>query len=174
LAFCDELKSASGVDLSRCTNCRKCSEVCPVVDLVSRDPHRLVKMINSDERDAVLATDTIWLCTACRACSAACGEGIDLARAIDSLRAIAVAEGAAASAMRPARYHELFVREIKGFGRVNHTRLARKHSAREGLLFRNLEKKFVLFQKGRLPLSSRGVGDASAVKRAFDGPEEGR
>ncbi len=113
------------VDLSRCTECGVCTDVCPVAFAMDLPPADLVIQARRGAGRQLLAHASPWLCTDCRRCSEACPEGIDVARAIEGLRLLAHREGSAPEAEPIVRLYELFRDEVDGRGRVHELSLLR-------------------------------------------------
>ncbi len=90
----DEVKAASGASPMSCYQCAKCSSGCPVADRGDLKPHELVRLVQTDQRGAVLASRFIWECTSCHTCITRCPQKVDIPAMNDALRAISLAEGA--------------------------------------------------------------------------------
>ena len=154
----EEIIVTSGVDLARCYGCRRCSGACPVVEFMDIDPARLIREILADNREAVLSSRMIWLCTSCRACSTRCPVGIDFARVVDALRAAVVRTGREAPSPAIARYHREFMEDVRRNGR-RRTRIRQ--------IFRIFDRGLALALRGRLAGLFQGAGDRRAVEAAF-------
>ena len=70
----------SGVDLSACYQCRKCSSGCPVGDIVDSPPSEIMRRLHLGAGDELLESELIWVCASCETCSARCPMGIEVAR----------------------------------------------------------------------------------------------
>jgi len=156
--FAEEMRAASGVDVGRCYQCRRCSNACPVVEFMDIDPARMVREILADARETVLSSKMIWLCTSCRACSAACPQGIDVARLIDALRTVVVRTGREAAEKGIARHHREFMQNIRRHGR---------HRTRVRDLFAVFDRGLALVLRGRLRGMFQRIGDRRGVEAAF-------
>ena len=91
------LKSAveelSGVDISVCFQCKKCSSGCPVAKLTKSRPSEIMRQLHLGAGNELLENDLVWMCASCETCSARCPMGIDVAAVIDALRKLALAGG---------------------------------------------------------------------------------
>ncbi len=158
-AIRDEIMSLCGIDISRCYQCRRCSNACPVVEFMDIHPARLVAQMLAGDSDAALSSQMIWICTSCRACSTRCPRAIDFARVVDFLRTAAVRSGIEPAQAAIARYHVDFMAEVRRHGRH------RTH-ARE--LFALFDRGLALVLRGRL----RGILGKSdnrrVIEEAFD------
>jgi Fe-S oxidoreductase len=58
--------------LKRCIQCGDCSGVCPVGYLMDFPPSKIISLIRANAYEQVTATDTVWMCVACSACTTVC------------------------------------------------------------------------------------------------------
>lgn len=71
-------ESKDGERIRRCLQCGDCSGVCPYGYLMEFPPSRMITRLRADEFDEVLASDAIWLCLSCYACTQVCPKQIPL------------------------------------------------------------------------------------------------
>lgn len=71
-----------------CYQCGQCTSACPNARDLSRGPRRIVRLVLAGETEAVLASDDLWRCTGCGACTEACRMDIDVAGVLARLRAV--------------------------------------------------------------------------------------
>lgn len=57
-------------------------------------PHQVIRLVQLGQPGEALASATIWLCAACRACASRCPRGVDLPRLMESLRSMVLRQGA--------------------------------------------------------------------------------
>ncbi len=100
----DQFTAKQRLDFDACTECGRCSEVCPARRAGSPlDPKALVMQLKArlhnpgDDRELVggiIDKDALWSCTTCGACVQACPARLDLPRTIvDMRRHLALEEG---------------------------------------------------------------------------------
>jgi dimethylglycine catabolism B len=65
--------------LRGCIQCSMCSGVCPYGYLIEYPPSRIIAALRSDTYERVIASDTIWLCMSCQACTSVCPAQIPIA-----------------------------------------------------------------------------------------------
>lgn len=95
--FLEEVnEKINGVPIQRCYHCRKCTAGCPMAVAMEHNPNRVVKMIQMEKREEVLASGTIWLCVSCETCITRCPNEVDIARMMDVLRQMAIETGVGA------------------------------------------------------------------------------
>lgn len=91
------------LDFDACTECGRCSEVCPaLLSGAPLDPKSMVMILKKELREPsgkqlvgeVISKESIWSCTTCGACVQACPARLDLPTAIvDMRRHLALEEG---------------------------------------------------------------------------------
>ena len=91
--FLSEVHQASGETIQDCYQCQKCSAGCPVAYAMDILPNQVLRHIQYDHREKVLASKTIWICASCYTCSVRCPNNIDIAKIMDTLRNIAIRSG---------------------------------------------------------------------------------
>ena len=88
------VEEISGVDISVCFQCKKCSSGCPVAKLTKSRPSEIMRQLHLGAGNELLESDIVWMCASCETCSARCPMGIDVAAVIDALRKLALERGA--------------------------------------------------------------------------------
>ena len=81
----DEVKAASGASPMSCYQCAKCSSGCPVANRGDLKPHELVRLVQTNQRGAVLSSRFIWECTSCHTCVTRCPQKVDIPAMNDAL-----------------------------------------------------------------------------------------
>jgi len=89
VTLAEEIRERSGQDINSCYQCHKCSGGCPVTFVCDLPLSGLVRALQLGLRDVALASRLVWLCSGCRACFERCPNGIDGARVLDALKAMA-------------------------------------------------------------------------------------
>ena len=153
----DEVHERSGASPMRCYQCAKCSSGCPVADGADRKPHELVRMVQTDQRQAVLTSRFIWACTSCHTCTTRCPQQVDIAGMIDALREMSRRAAAAAPATAVPVFNEIFLDAVRERGRIFELGLMLGFKLRTRRLFEDVDKAPMMLLKGKLPLSSPRV-----------------
>lgn len=77
----DEVVSVIKSDphIQQCTQCGICSGVCPFGYLMDFPPSRMIAALRSGIFDRVIASEMLWMCVSCSACTTVCPAQIPLA-----------------------------------------------------------------------------------------------
>lgn len=168
LSFVDQVNQASGQVVQRCYHCFKCTAGCPITPFMDYGPDRVLRMVQLGLKDRLLSSSTIWLCAACEACATRCPNDIDIARVMDALRHMALAEGYSVGEKTISNFHRLYLALIKRFGRMHEATLMGIHKLRSGDLFSDLGAGMRLFFMGKLPLLPHRIKGIKEIGAIFD------
>jgi heterodisulfide reductase subunit C len=162
-----EVKARSGASPMSCFQCAKCSSGCPVASRADLKPHEVVRMVQLDQREAVLASRFIWECTSCQTCSTRCPQQVDLAAMNDALRAMSRAAGKIAAGTAVPAFNDIFLDTVRRRGRIYEMGLMVRFKLRTRRLFEDIGKAPVMLLKGKLPLVGRRAGGRAGRKALF-------
>ena len=166
-ALAREVKARSGASPMSCYQCAKCSSGCPVSSGADLKPHEVVRMVQMDQRQAVLASRFIWECTSCQTCTTRCPQKVDLAAINDALRAMSrEAKAVAASTVVPV-FNDIFLNLVRKRGRVYEMGLMAEFKLRTMRLFEDVSKAPLMLWKGKLPLLGLRVRGQAERKAMF-------
>jgi heterodisulfide reductase subunit C2 len=171
-AFLGEVASRAGTPVAACLQCHKCSSGCPVapeMDFLSSQVMRLVQL--GQEQD-VLASQAIWLCASCEACTTRCPMGIDIAGVMDALRILAVERNVAAANQRARLFNDAFLSSVRRHGRVFELGMMTAYKLRVRDFFSDATKVPRMLVKGKLPLMPHFSAAAKKVRRVFERARE--
>jgi heterodisulfide reductase subunit C len=82
-----EVMDLCGENLFGCYQCGTCSAGCPYIDDMDLTPDEVIRYIILD-RNEVLNSKTIWLCSACFTCAERCPRDINITKIMEALRQI--------------------------------------------------------------------------------------
>ena len=83
-----------GEHIKVCFSCGTCTAGCPVTEADERySPRKIIRQILLGQRRAVLASELLWYCETCYACTAYCPQNVRFGDVMRALREMAVAEG---------------------------------------------------------------------------------
>jgi heterodisulfide reductase subunit C len=158
----------TGVDLSACYQCKKCTSGCPVSSLVKEPPAEMARRLQLGADDGLLERDLVWTCLACETCYARCPMGINLAAVMDALRALAVEQGAAKPQGNAPLFNRAFLASVKTFGRAYDLSSIVTYKLGTGNLMQDTDKFPVMLKKGKMALLPSTGADTKTVKRVFE------
>ncbi len=109
-----------------CMQCGVCSGSCPFGPHWEHPPQELFMMIRAGKRDAVLGTESMWMCTSCYNCVVRCPREIPITHIMHGLANYAHRLGLAPKVNPTRRFAKIFWDNISKNGRVNETSLSIK------------------------------------------------
>jgi quinone-modifying oxidoreductase subunit QmoC len=148
------LYAAHGNPLRTCIQCGTCSGTCPVAGFMDYTPRKLIAMIRSDLKDAVLASNTYWFCASCYHCTVRCPKDIDIAELMYALKRYSMWKNVYPKGLVGPVFSETFVKMILRTGRSYEPVLAPSYMLSMNLreMLQEAQTATGLMLKGRLPL----------------------
>ena len=64
----EEILRMSGVNTSKCMKCGKCSATCPAYNEMEYHPHQFVSMVQNNDIEPLLKSESLYKCLSCFAC----------------------------------------------------------------------------------------------------------
>ncbi len=168
-----EVKLRSGASPMSCFQCAKCTSGCPVASRADVKPHELVRLVQMDQRRAVLGSRYIWECTSCQTCVTRCPQKVDIAAMNDALRAMSLAAGMAAPETTVPVFNQVFLKSVRERGRVHEMGLMLGFKLRTLRLFADAGKAPMMIAKGKLSLFGPRVRGKAQRKAMFRRAAEG-
>ncbi len=175
--FLEKVELDSGIRVSACYQCKKCTNGCPVTFAMDIYPDQVIRLVQLGQRQAVLRCSTIWVCSACETCTTRCPNEVDIAGIMDYLKGEALKSGVPLPQPRTYAFHRVFLDDIRRRGRVFEGGLLPRYMLATGEIwrkFKGLEIKddlavaLGMLRRGRMPLRPKGIsprGQAD-IKRA--------
>jgi heterodisulfide reductase subunit C len=162
-----EVKASSGASPMSCLQCSKCSSGCPVANRGDLKPHEVVRLVQMDQRKAVLTSRFIWECTSCQTCITRCPQNVDIPAMNDALRALSLSEGLVAAGTAVPVFNDAFLKSVRKRGRVYELGLMAEFKLRTRRLFEDASKAPMMLAKGKLPLLGPRVGGRKEREKLF-------
>lgn len=162
------VEEMSGVDLSACYQCRKCSLGCPVNKHTQSSPSELLRRLHLGAGDELLESGLVWMCLSCETCYGRCPMQINIPAVIDALRSLAVQKG-----VRPPRgdmplFNRKFLEGVKTFGRSYDLSMIMQYKLGSGSLMQDTDKFPAMLAKGKMAILPPSGADKDMVKKVFD------
>jgi heterodisulfide reductase subunit C len=168
------VEKITGVDLSVCLQCKKCSSGCPVGKLAKTRPSEIIRRLHLNEGNDLLESDLLWMCVSCETCSARCPMGIDVAAVMDALRKLALARGASKQEGNVPLFNKAFLKTVEVFGRTYEMAMIAAYKLGTGKLMNDTEKFPTMLKKGKIALLPPRGGDRKTVRRIFKKARQSR
>jgi heterodisulfide reductase subunit C len=130
-ALVEEISAATIGDsrLAACIQCGTCSGSCPSAAEMEHTPRLLFAMARAGMRDAVLRSNTAWMCVSCYFCAVRCPQEIHIPDVMYAIKSIATREGIVPE--RTARdFSRTFVDNVHRYGRSYEVGLVARHYLR--------------------------------------------
>ena len=142
--FLEEVEAGSGVKVSACYQCRKCTNGCPVTFAMDLYPDQVMRYIQLGIREPVLNSSTIWVCASCETCTTRCPNEVDIAGAMDYLKQTVVREKSKAREKKVLTFHQVFLDDIRKRGRIFESGLMQNYLLKSGEAFTKLKDLSIL------------------------------
>ncbi len=168
----NRVNDISGVDVSVCYQCKKCTSGCPVSSMAKCPPSEMMRRLHLGLDDELLNSDILWMCVSCETCSARCPMGIDVAAVMDALRKLAVQRGAARPEGNVPLFNRAFLKTVEVFGRTYDIAMITAYKLGSGKLTADTEKFPAMLRKRKIALLPPHGADRKTVRRIFEKTKE--
>ena len=171
-----EVEKCSGVKVSACYQCKKCSSGCPVTFAMDYLPNQILHMIQMGLKNEVLRSATIWVCASCETCTTRCPNDIDIARIMDVMRRESRKLGLATGEKKVPVFHDAFLSSIESTGRVYELGMIGHYSLKSGdvkakivsgSFIEEVKLGWQMLKKGKLKLFPQKIKQTEEIKRLF-------
>ena len=175
--FLKRIQGETGVNLTACYQCERCTNACPASLFMDIKPHQVIRYVQLGWREALLRSTTIWVCLSCEMCTTYCPNMVDVAETINYLRNLAAHSTSTLRERHLAVFHQTFLEQLQKFGRVNEFWLMNafnlkpnilKEKMKSGALREEIALGLALIKKGKLniiPRRSRAIGQIDKIYR---------
>ncbi|MBI2910457.1 MAG: 4Fe-4S dicluster domain-containing protein [Chloroflexi bacterium] len=174
-SFRKQVEEASGIRVSSCFQCERCTNGCPVTFAMDIPPHKLVRSVHLGLKDEVLKSDTIWVCACCQTCTTRCPNGIEIAHLMDTLRQISQREGVPPSQETVPLFHRTFLSSVRRHGRVSEAEMATLYALKSGGIGGLLKQAglgLALLKRGKLRVLPGRLRAGKQVREIFRQSED--
>ncbi len=130
-----EREVEGGEWVKMCMQCGVCAGSCPFGPHWEHSPQKIFMMIRAGQREQVLTSESMWMCTSCYNCVVRCPRELPITTIMHGLASYSHRLGLAPK-MQPTRDFSLrfFDNFARGGGRVNEMRLTLGLYFKDGLL----------------------------------------
>ena len=107
-----------------CIQCGVCSGSCPLGTDWDHPPQELFMMIRANQREEVLTSTSMWMCTSCYNCVVRCPRELPITHIMHGLAHYARRLGLAPKQQPTHKFSQMFWDNLAKTGRVNELKLA--------------------------------------------------
>ncbi len=165
------LSLATGVSVTRCYQCGKCTAGCPMAEEMDYTPSHILRLLQvglDGFEDRVIKAYSPWVCLTCEMCYARCPQEVDIPKMMDFLRA----ESVRLKKVNPrakdfVSLHQTFLDSIHYVGRLYEVGLIAGYKARSWHLFQDVLMAPKLFFKGKLKLFPHLIKNRKNMSHIF-------
>lgn len=115
--------------LDMCIQCGTCGGSCPSAAAMDHTPRMLFAMLRAGMREAVLQSNTFWMCVSCYHCVVRCPQNIHIADVMYTLKSMAI-EAKLYQDSTARDFSQTFVGMVEEYGRSFELGLATQHYLR--------------------------------------------
>ncbi|MGA2064164.1 MAG: 4Fe-4S dicluster domain-containing protein [Thermoguttaceae bacterium] len=169
-AFLAAVEARGGTGVSRCYQCRKCSNGCPLCFAMDLMPNQVMRAVQLGLEEEVLSSKTIWVCSACQTCTTRCPNDIDIAHLMDALRQFSRRQGLAPAEPGVLKFHEAFLDSIRRHGRVFELAMIARYKLAARDLLGDAGLAWEMLKRGKLKFLPRDVRGKDEIRRMCDKP----
>jgi len=167
-SFSKKVERESGVVFSACFQCKKCTNGCLFTFAMDYYPDEIIRLVQLGIKE-VLSSATIWVCAACETCVTRCPNEVDIPKLMDYLKQMALKQGILLSPkeQRIAAMHQVFLSEIKKWGRIYELELMFLHKLKTKTLFEDIDLGWEMIKRGKLKWLPTKIKGLPEIKKIF-------
>ena len=174
--FLKKMQGETGVNISACYQCEKCTNACPVSQFMDIKPHQVIRHVQLGWRQKLLGSTTVWVCLSCEMCTTYCPNSVDVAEVINHLRNMAAHSPIKPKERSLAVFHQTFLEELHRYGRINELWLMNAFNLKPSILKEKLNKGtlkdevllgLALWRKGKLNMLPRRCKAIREIKELY-------
>ena len=167
----EALEARSGVKLSECYQCGKCTAGCPMVESMDIVPRQVLRYLQLGLVDDVLKSRAPWICATCVTCSARCPHDVRICELMEAVR-----QEADRSGIHPVRRTKLFTKffllPVRLFGRSHELSMIAFYNMMSGRLMQNFNYLPEILKGGKLKIFPDRIKGRDAIKRIMNNCEK--
>jgi heterodisulfide reductase subunit C len=172
-AFLETVEARSGESVSRCYQCRKCTNGCPLAFAMDLMPNQVMRAIQLGLEDELLGSSTIWLCASCQTCTTRCPNDIDIAHLMDTLRQLGQESGVEPADPKIVKFHQAVLDSVRRHGRLFELGMVGRYKLKSLDLFSGAAMGMKMVAKGKLRFLPSGIKGKNEVRKMFEKKKEG-
>ena len=172
-----QVEKATGVILSHCYQCGKCTAGCPLNEEMDVMPNQILRMLQLElpgYEAKILNSLSIWLCLACDTCYSRCPQEVKLSQVMDFLRQESIRKDMVnPKAKDILKFHQAFLNSIKMNGKLHEVGLTIDYKLRTLNLMQDVQLVPSMLSKGKLAVFPHQVHNTKEIAKIFKRISEG-
>lgn len=161
------VREISGIDVSACLQCKKCSNGCSVANITKVSPSEIIRKLQLDTGDEILDSDLVWMCASCETCFDRCPMKIDMASVMDALRILSVNKKAEKQKGNVPLFNKSFLKSVQMFGRTYDLGMIAAYKVGSSSYLNDTDKFPMMLRKRKIALLPSFKGDKKYIRRIF-------
>ena len=161
------VREISGVDISGCLQCKKCTNGCPITPMVKVPPSEIIRRLQLKAGDSLLQSDLVWMCASCETCFSRCPMHIDMAAVMDALRIISLKSNTSKQKGNIPLFNKWFLKTVNIFGRTFDLGMIAAYKVGTSSYFQDTDKFPIMLRKRKIALLPSFKADKKYVTRIF-------
>lgn len=175
-AWGEAVSTETGIRVSSCYRCMRCTNGCPVSSFMDLKPHQVVRLVQLGQKEKLLECNAMWICVGCEMCWTYCPNKINVAGLMDHLKSLVVNEAKKPAAYDIAVFHTAFLDVVRKYGRLNDLQLLQRFKSKtllhDGIppmkeLYNDMLLAWDLLKRGRLSLRPENDHTTEELKNIF-------
>ena len=172
-----QVEEATGVIMSHCYQCGKCTAGCPLNEEMDIMPNQILRILQLElpgYEDKILSSLSIWLCLACDTCYSRCPQEVKLSQVMDFLRQESMRRNKVnPKAKDILSFHKAFLDSIKLNGKLHEVGLTIDYKLRSLNLIQDVMLASSMMAKGKLNIFPHKVQNTKEIANIFKRISEG-
>ena len=169
--FKSKVEEATGVTVSHCYQCGKCTAGCPLNEEMDIMPNQLLRMLQAEMpgyEEKILRSLSIWLCLACDTCYSRCPQEVLLSKVMDYLRQESIRQNKVnPKAKDILSFHKAFLNSVKMNGKLHEVGLTIDYKLRSLNLMQDVLLAPSMATKGKLAVFPHQVQNTKEIAKIF-------
>lgn len=166
-SFAKEVQNICGVNVYDCYQCGKCSAGCTVAEFLTDTPTKLIRLIQLNQKETVLQSQTPFLCATCSICSSRCPMELDIAKLMESLRILSREESDTPAVKEVAKFSDSFLSSVKSHGKTFEFGMLIEFNMRNFTPLKDALFGPLMIQRGKLSFLPRNIKNKKRLKEIF-------
>lgn len=171
--FLEAVETRSGEKVSRCYQCRKCTNGCPLAFAMDWMPNQVIRAVQLGLEDELLGSKTIWICASCQTCTTRCPNDIDIAHLMDTLRQLSRESEVPAAQPKIVKFHQAFLDSVRRHGRLFELGMVGRYKLTSRDFFSGAKLGLEMVRKGKLRFLPAGIKGKREIRQMFEKQKEG-